>query len=269
MGNKNRLPDALNVDQLVKIFDSINSPKTGIAAFVAFFCGLRIDEVCKLKVENIDLKNRQLKIVDSKNTNRSATGYGKDRYVPIPRKVMGPIQKWLEIIGSDSKWFLPSMSSPDRPLRKKSLYEQFKEGLNRANLSIPLYTFGECKGRRKGMPKTKYKYYFHTLRHSYATYLLGKGVDIYTISNLLGHNQVTTTQIYARINVTQQREAVEDAFDSPLMEFRPNYKQHVIQQPIQQPQQNESLERLRLEVERTKLEIEKMKLQQMMIVQTH
>ena len=111
MGNKNRLPDALNVDQLVKIFDSINSPKTGIAAFVAFFCGLRIDEVCKLKVENIDLKNRQLKIVDSKNTNRSATGYGKDRYVPIPRKVMGPIQKCLEIIGIIEEIYLSTEQS--------------------------------------------------------------------------------------------------------------------------------------------------------------
>ncbi len=259
MGSKNKLPSAFSTSQLVTLFDTIERPKAGIAAFVGFFCGLRINEVCRLKVEDVDLVSRRIKVVDSKWRCRERDGYGKDRYVPIPQKAINPIKKWIEIIGSDSKWFVPSMNSPDNHMRKKSLYEQFRESLKRANLLIPLYTFTEKKGPRKGIVKTKYKYYFHTLRHSYATYLHGKGVDIYTISNLLGHNQVTTTQIYARINGTQQVKAVENAFDGPLMEFKPNFQQKI----TPQPPLNENLERLRLEVERTKLELEKMKMLQM------
>ena len=255
-GGKNRLPDAFNIEQLNRLFEAINRPKLAIAVFITFFCGLRLNEVCQLRIEDIDLENRKLKVVDSKNTNRSITGYGKDRYVPIPAKALSPLIKWLEIIGSSSKWFLPSMNSPDRPIRKKSLYEQFRFALERANLSIPVYTYYEKKGPHKGQKKVKFKYYFHTLRHSYATYLHGKGVDIYTISNLLGHNHVSTTQIYAHISTTQQRKAIEEAFNTPLMEFRPNYRQTI----KSKPQPDDSLERLRLEVEKSKLEFEKMKL---------
>src|SRR3989344_461158 len=262
--SKNRLPDAFNVQQLNKLFEAIEQPKVGIAAFLSFFCGLRIEEVCRLKVENIDLVSRKLKITDSKNTNRSITGYGKDRYIPIPLKAISPIKRGLEIIGATSKWFLPSMISPDATMRKKSLYEQYRKCLERAGLLIPLYEYAESRGLNKGRKKIKHKYYFHTLRHSYATYLLSKGVDIYTISNLLGHNQVTTTQIYCKINTTQQREAVEDAFDGPLMEFRPNHKQNV--HTVQSTETNESLERLKLEVERNRIELEKMKMMREQII---
>ncbi|MBN1645621.1 tyrosine-type recombinase/integrase [Candidatus Woesearchaeota archaeon] len=265
MSNNNRLPSALNVEQLNKIFEAINQPKLSIAAFVTFFCGLRLNEICRLKVEDVDLMNRRLKVVDSKNPNRSVAGYGKDRYVPIPRKAIGPITKWLEIIGADSKWFLPSMTTPDAHIRGKSLYEQFRDSLRRSNLLIPTLPYIEKTGPHKGIQKARHKYYFHTLRHSYATYLLSKGVDIYTISNLLGHNQVTTTQIYAKINTTQQKLAVEDAFSAPLMEFRPNHQQGMRQ--VEQPMQNnESLERLRLEVERNRIELEKMKMMRGQII---
>ncbi|MBI2573567.1 tyrosine-type recombinase/integrase [Candidatus Woesearchaeota archaeon] len=265
MGNKNRLPSALNVKQLQKLFEHIERPKIAIAAFVTFFCGLRISEICKLKVEDVDLENRRIKIVDAKWRGRSEDGYGKDRFVPIPRRAISPMQKWLEIIDG-GKWFLPSMTSPDNPMRTKSLYEQFREGLQRSGLLVPLYHFQEKKGPHNGKEKIKFKYYFHTLRHSYATYLHEKGVDIYTISNLLGHNQVTTTQIYAKISKTQQAKAVEEAFSGPLMEFRPNF-----QQTIAQPVQNNNLEmeRMKLDLERTKLEIEKMKLlRQQILIQT-
>ena len=259
MGNKNKLPNAFNVKQIQKVFNAMDRPKLAIAAFVSFFCGLRINEVCCLKVEDIDLVSKRLKVTDSKNPNRSVTGYGKDRYVPIPSKCISPIEKWLDIIGSDSKWFLPSMTSTEVHIRPKSLYEQFREALVRSDLLIPEFSYAERSGPRKGLAKTKHRFYFHSLRHSYATYLLGKGVDIYTISNLLGHNQVSTTQIYARISTTQQKEAVEDAFSGPLMEFKPNFRQHV-QQSQPEPQMNEGLERLRLEVQRNQIELEKMKL---------
>lgn len=98
MSNKNKLPDVLSAEQIIKIFDTMEDPKIAIATAVTFFCGLRISEICKLKIEDIDLQNKKLKIVDSKFSMRTKTNYGKDRYVIIPDLMINPIKKWLDII---------------------------------------------------------------------------------------------------------------------------------------------------------------------------
>ena len=123
-------------------------------------------------------------------------------------------------------WLFPSDKSPDTHLRKKSLNEQFRVVLKRAGLLIPVYTTeydAKVDGKKVQRRRTRHKYYFHTLRHAYATYLRDKGLDIYDISALLGHNQVTTTQIYARISDKQLTSAVNKAFNTPL------HQQHIPQ----------------------------------------
>lgn len=255
MSNKNKLPSVLNVEQLIKIFDAMERPKVAIASALAFFCGLRISEVCNLKIEDLDLEKQRLKVVDGKNSRRNLSGYGKDRYVPIPPQMISPLKKWIEIIDG-GKWLLPSDKSPDAHIRKKSLGEQYREVLLKAGLLLPAMEL-EFKTKINGQITTKkitrHKYYFHTLRHSYATYLRDKGVDIYTISDLLGHNQVTTTQIYARISDTQRIKAINQAFNH---QFNP----YQINQSFPQTTQSEA-DKL-LEIKKLELEIEKLKLTQ-------
>lgn len=137
MGNKNKLPDVFNVEQLIKLFDAIDRPKVAIACALGFFCGLRISEVCNLRIEDIDIDRKVLKVVDGKNSRRKFSGYGKDRYVPIPPQLIHPLNIWIDIIGG-GKWLFPSDKSPDTHLRKKSLSEQFREVLKRAGLLIPV-----------------------------------------------------------------------------------------------------------------------------------
>jgi len=256
MGNQNKLPDVLSVEQLIKIFDTVEDPKIAIATAITFFCGLRISEACKLKVEDIDLEDKKLKVVDSKFSMRTKTKYGKDRYVVIPDMMIGPIKRWLDIT-QGGKWFLPSDKSPNTHLRPKTLGEKFRIVLNKSGLLIPMYqlTFKQKRnGIRKEKTVTRYKYHFHTLRHSYATYLCSKGIDIYTISDLLGHNQVTTTQIYARISDKKRKEAIDLAFNYPLRSRIINVPQNELNSP------SESLERLRLDVKSKELEIRKIEL---------
>ena len=255
MGNQNKLPDVLSVEQLVKLFDSVEDPKIAIATAVTFFCGLRISEACKLKVEDIDLENKKLKVVDSKFSMRTKTKYGKDRYVVIPDMMIGPIKRWLDII-QGGKWFLPSDKTPNSHLRPKTLGEKFRIVLKKSGLLIPMYELNfkqKIFGVMKEKKVTRYKYHFHTLRHSYATYLCNKGIDIYTISDLLGHNQVTTTQIYARISDKKRREAIDLAFNYPL-------RSRVINVPQNEINQSDGLERLRLEVRNKELELRKIEL---------
>nr|MBP6853850.1 site-specific integrase [Rhodoferax sp.] len=53
---------------------------------------------------------------------------------------------------------------------------------------------------------------FHDLRHSCASILMAKGADLYTVSKILGHSTITTTQRYAHLEVSQQRDALKRAF---------------------------------------------------------
>jgi integrase len=223
---KNQLADVFSNEDLVKLFDSIDRPKLAIASAVTFFCGLRISEVCKLKIEDIDLQSLRLKVVDAKNSRRHLSGYGKDRYVPLPKVLISPIKKWLDIIGG-GKWFLPSHKSPDKHIRPKTLHEEFRVALDRAGLLIPKFTLNfKQRINNKWVDKTatRHKYYFHTLRHAYATYLRSKGVEIQTISELLGHSQITTTQIYARMTDVQRQKSVNDAFNCSVSTPMPMLK---------------------------------------------
>src|SRR3989344_8470208 len=135
MSNKNKLPDIMNKEQLVKLFESVSIPKQSIAMFMALVCGLRIGEVCHLEVEDINLERRIIKIRNSKNPNRTKQGYGKDRIVPIPEIAISPIRKWLSIIDG-CKWFIPSEKSPDTHLRTKTLHLWFYEVRKRAGLDL-------------------------------------------------------------------------------------------------------------------------------------
>ena len=138
MSNKNKLPDVLSVEQLVKIFDAVDDPKIAIATAVTFFCGLRISEICKLRIEDIDFENKKLKVVDSKFSMRTKTKYGKDRYVIIPDMMIGPIRKWLNII-QGGKYFLPSDKCPNSYVRPKTIQEKFRVILRKTGLLIPIY----------------------------------------------------------------------------------------------------------------------------------
>ncbi len=216
--NKYKLPSAFDPDQLVQLFDVIDNPKVGVAAALAFFCGLRISEACNLKQEDVDLGMKKLKVVDSKYTLRGRTGYGKDRYVPIPDQIIGPLQKWVKLIHG-GKWLFPSDKSPDLPLRKKSLYEHFRHSLKQAGLEIPeteiKYT-AKVDGKKVERKVTRHKYNFHTLRHSYGTYLRNKGVPLEDIKELMGHERFDTTLLYAKIAVHRKRDVVNGAFNVQL-----------------------------------------------------
>jgi len=215
MGNKNKLPDILTKDELIKLFESMFRPKCIIACFMALMCGLRVREVCNLQISDINLERRIIKIRDSKNPNRKKQGYGKDRIVPIPEMAISPIKKWIDIVDG-GKWFLPSAKSPDIQLRTKTLHIWFAEARERAKLDEVDYKIKYKKKTKYREDTAIYKFRFHHFRHFYASYVYDKTRDLYAVANLLGHNQVTTTQIYAKVSDKQMKESVDFAFNMPI-----------------------------------------------------
>lgn len=216
MGNKEKLPDMLRKEQLIRLFEAIDRPKCAIACFTALMCGLRVNEVCRLEIANIDLERRSIKVKDSKDPNRKKHGgYGKDRIIPLPEIAISPIKKWIGIV-QGGKWFLPSMKSPDMHLRKKTLHEWFREARKKAGLDEVDYVVKYKKKTKHRESSPVYKYRFHHLRHFYATYVYEKTRDLYGVANLLGHSQVTTTQTYAKISDKIKRDTVDFAFNNPV-----------------------------------------------------
>ena len=200
---RRRLPNVLDRDQLLKLFDAIDDPAVMMACLLATFCGLRKGEVAQLRLENVNLTTMKAKIVDAKNPRRGEEGYGKDRYVAIPLILKEALEVWQELIGN-STYFFPTIAKPDYHLHRNYIFRRYKEALNRAGLLQYDYTI------RNGNKRCRYN--FHTLRHSYATLLLEHTGNLDLVRKALGHSSISTTLIYTHLSDRHLQEKVNESF---------------------------------------------------------
>ncbi len=163
-----------------------------IAYLLALCCGLRISEVCSLKKQEIDFENERIKIVQGKGS--------KDRYVMLPEKLKPILEKWFRI--NESEYVVPTAYKNEMATGYLSL--KFRNYLQKAGLLI--------ETEKTSTGQQRHAYSFHTLRHTYATFLLEKGVDLYYIQRALGHSDIHTTQIYAYISNIDLQNKINGAF---------------------------------------------------------
>ncbi len=187
-----KLPNVLNKKQLLKLFSCIDDTNVFVASLLALFCGLRVSEVCDLKKKDIDFENEKIKVVQGKGS--------KDRYVMLPQKLKPVLEKWLRV--HESEYVIPSVYK--QKMNGSQLTQKFRKFIIKADLSVFL------RNTITGQPR--YAYSFHTLRHTYATYLLEKGVDLYYVQRALGHSDIHTTQIYAYISNKDLKDKINFAF---------------------------------------------------------
>lgn len=250
MPRKQKLPDTFSKEQLITLAKIIDQPRMMIALILGFYCGLRTGEVVRLRKSDFDFVNKKVKVIDSKNPNRSRQNYGKDRYVPLLcDKIIPILLKYMD--GIDSEYlFTPKFNkSKNEHIGKGTFDEYFHEYLDRAGLLIPT---GRAKNGR-----IIYKYRFHTLRHSVATFLLDKGLDIRYIQNFLGHNQIETTTIYTHVSTDDIQRKANGLFEKKVEQ---NEKKDI--KPFGDTSGNTlmEIERMKLEMEKIKLENQKLKM---------
>jgi site-specific recombinase XerD len=144
---------------------------------LSYGCGLRVNEVVRLKVKHIDSAQGIIRIEQSKGR--------KDRNVMLSPDMLGLLRQWWKArVAFDSRtpiqerWLFPGRR-PSQPMTRRQLSRLFHEAANDA-------------GIKKRMT-------LHALRHSFATHLLERGTDIRVIQALLGHDKLDTTARYTRV----------------------------------------------------------------------
>jgi integrase/recombinase XerD len=225
-----KLPNVLNNKQLISLFSYIKETDVFIACLLALCCGLRISEVCNLKKRDIDFESEKIKIVQGKGS--------KDRYVMLPEKLKPILEKWFRI--NEKDFVIAGMYN--EKISTAILSNKFKKYLKEAELLI--------KTEKTKTGQQRHAYSFHTLRHTYATFLLEKGVDLYYVQRALGHADIHTTQIYTHISNKDLQNKINGAFGKSKKKFN-----HNITDPVQLLQLKFANDELSLEEYKEKLKV--------------
>lgn len=197
--NKTKIPKFLEIEE-VKEFQKpiINEVKTALekdkltptdkiairdfaVINLVYACALRISEACNLELKYLDFNKKILYVIDGK---------GGDRIVPIPDPTIKILQEWLEIRPNwkDNPYVFTNVKGTTRPGKIRPLTTKYYNQLfNR----LAEQTGVKLKDGSAPHP--------HTLRHSRAMELYDAVQDIELLQKLLGHKNITTTQIYAQV----------------------------------------------------------------------
>ena len=167
------LPKLLNEGELSRLFNSLDNKKHKAMLFTAYSAGLRVSEVVALKISDIDSGRMQIRVARAKGK--------KDRYVGLSILLLDILRQYIVIFRPKLYLFESEVSGAAYPTRTAQ------------------QIFSNAK-RKAGILKDVG---IHGLRHSFATHLLDKGVDIRYIKDILGHFNLKTTERYLHVSKKQ------------------------------------------------------------------
>ncbi len=183
------LPDVLSVQEIDSIIACIDlslpeGQRNRAMIETMYSCGLRVSELCSLKMEDLFLEEGFIRV----------TGKGsKQRLVPISDRAIKEIRYWLKDrchieVRSGAEPYLFLSIRRGRPISRIMVFDIVKDLTARA-----------------GIDKTVSP---HTFRHSFATHLLEGGANLRAIQCMLGHEKISTTEIYTHIDRSRLREEI-------------------------------------------------------------
>ena len=179
-----RLPVVLSRQEVAALIAAAPNVKYRTALSVAYGAGLRVGEIVRLRVADIDSQRMTLRVEQGKGR--------KDRYAMLPPLLLQRLRVWWKAAHAEGRiradgWLFPG-ADPMLPLSTRQLNRVVHAAAEAAGI-----------GKRVAM---------HTLRHSFATHLLEQKVDIRVIQVLLGHKKLETTSMYAQVATEVLREVI-------------------------------------------------------------
>jgi site-specific recombinase XerD len=166
---KSSLPKVISKADIAKLFSKVENPKHALMLKLCYGMGLRVSEIVNLKITNIDSKRMLVHIEAAKGK--------KDRYVTLPTSILEDLRNYYRTFRPKTYLFEGQYSGQ---YAIRSVQAVFKNAMQKAKIN-----------KSVGI---------HGLRHSYATHLLECGTDMYFIQKLLGHKDIKTTEIYAKVS---------------------------------------------------------------------
>jgi integrase/recombinase XerD len=177
------LPETLNELQVEQLIESINTTqprglRDRAMIELLYASGLRISELANSRLEHLNLDDRILRVTGKGN---------KTRLVPVGAKACAAIAAYL---------------SAERPklVKARTGSEIFLSARGTRLTTARLWQIVKERAKHSGLEANIYP---HLLRHSFATHLLGNGADLRVIQEMLGHADISTTQVYTHVD--QQR----------------------------------------------------------------
>ena len=171
-----RLPVVLSPEEVALLLAHAPSLKYRAALSLAYGCGLRVSEIANLKVTDIDSARMLIRVEQGKGR--------KDRFAMLSPDLLDLLPEWWRVKRSRG-WLFPGQQ-PAQPITPRQLNRACHAAAEAAKLD-----------KRVSM---------HTLRHSFATHLLERKIDIRVIQVLLGHRKLDTTAVYTRVALRTIRE---------------------------------------------------------------
>lgn len=198
------LPEVLSVEEIDSIINVIDVSKPeGVRdraiIEVLYGCGLRISELCNLRISQLYLEDKYIRV----------KGKGsKERLVPIEGVAIDRVREWL----------VTRMGYKVKPSEEDYVFVSLTRGsrLSRISLFVYIKDYAKRAGIKKNISP-------HTFRHSFATHLLEGGANLRAIQMMLGHEDISTTEIYMHIDKSKLRtEILEHHPRNILYEERKN-----------------------------------------------
>lgn len=184
-----KLPDTLSYDDIDRLISAIDLSRPDGARNkaiieVLYSCGLRVSELTELKLSNLYLDIEFIKVLGKGS---------KERLVPIGGEAIKALKIWIENVrvhvpvkkGEDDLVFLNRRGSR----------------LSRVYIFMLIKQLAELAGIKKSISP-------HTLRHSFATHLVEGGADLRAVQEMLGHESITTTEIYTHLDREYLKETI-------------------------------------------------------------
>lgn len=188
---KRKLPEILNQNEFLHVLELIDNKIISDYSYkdvldklifeLLYGCSLRVSEVCNLRLDNVQLKSQQLKVLGKGN---------KERIVPIGSKSVESFDNYLKI----------------RKFNVQSYFLTNEKG-NRVNSRYVQRIVNKYLGAVTSLKKKNP----HLLRHSSATHLLDNGADLIAIKEILGHSNLSTTQIYTHTSIERLKKVYKQS----------------------------------------------------------
>jgi len=173
-----RTPTVLTKEEVRRLIESCETKKSRLMISMLYACGMRISELINLTINDLEFEEKIGQIRQGKGK--------KDRIFNIPDFLILEIEELSKVQRANNRTAL--FSGPNGKLSARNIQKIVVLAARKAHINKEVHP--------------------HTLRHSFATHLLENGVDIRMIQELLGHSNLSTTELYTHVSTSQLRKVV-------------------------------------------------------------